>query len=102
MITSARSAVLLLLAASASATWGIGFGAAAAIAEPANSTTIGPTTGESTVLPLTSVIEGMWSEYVPSSARVLPNIGPVDQVIEQFVPTTTQVRDFFTFVQQFR
>jgi hypothetical protein len=103
MSTSARSAAPLLLAASAAAAWGIGFAAAPAVAEPADSTTIGPTTGDSTVLPVTSVIEGIWSEYVPPNAGMLPSpIGPVDQVIQQFVPTTTQVRDFFAFIQQFR
>jgi hypothetical protein len=102
MSTSARSAAPLLLAASAAA-WGIGFAAAPAVAEPADSTTIGPTTGDSTVLPVTSVIEGILSEYMSPNAGVLPSpIGPVDQVIEQFVPTTTQVRDFFVFIQQFR
>jgi hypothetical protein len=103
MSTSARSAAPLLLAASAAAAWGIGFAAAPAGAEPADSTTIGPTTGDSTVLPVTSVIEGILSEYVSPNAGLLPSpIGPVDQVIEQFVPTTTQVRDFFVFIQQFR
>jgi hypothetical protein len=103
MRMSARSAARLLLAAGAAAAWGIGFAASPAVAEPANSTTIGPRNGDATVLPVTSVIEGVWNEYVPANAGVLPNpIGPVDQVIEQFVPTTTELRDFFAFVQQFR
>jgi hypothetical protein len=103
MSASARSAVPLFLAASAAAAWGIGFAAAPAVAEPTDSTTIGPTIGDSTVLPVTGVIEGIWSEYAPPHAGVLPSsIGPVDQAVEQFVPTTTQVRDFFAFIQQFR
>jgi len=103
MRTSARSAAPLLLAAGAAAAWGIGFAAAPAVAEPADSTTIGPTTGDSTVLPVISVIEGIWSEYLPPNAVVLPGpIGSVDRAVEQFVPTTTQVRDFFASVQQFR
>jgi hypothetical protein len=103
MSTSARSAAPLLLAASAAAAWGIGFAAAPAVAEPTDSTTIGPTTGDSTVLPVTGVIDGIWSEYASPNAGVLPSpIGPVDHLVEQFVPTTTQVRDFFAFIQQFR
>jgi hypothetical protein len=103
MSTSARSAAPLLLAAIAAAAWAIGFAAAPAVAEPADSTTIGPATSDSTVLPVTSVIQGLWSDYVPANAAELPSpIGPVDQVIERFAPTTTQVRDFFAFVQQFR
>jgi hypothetical protein len=101
--TSARSAALLFLAASAAAAWGIAFAAAPAVAEPADSATTDPTTGDSTILPVTSVVEGIWNQYVPPNAAVLPSpIGPVDQFVAQFVPTTGQVRDFFAFIQQFR
>jgi hypothetical protein len=103
MSTSARSAASLLLAAGAAAACAIGFAAAPAAAEPEDSTSIGTTTGDSTVLPVTSVIEGIWSEYIPPNAGAPSSpIGPVDQVIERFIPTNTQVRDFFAFIQQFR
>lgn len=102
MSKSARSAAPLLFAVSAAAAWGIAF-AAPAPAEPADSTSTGPTTGDFTVLPVTRVIEGVWNQYVPANAAVLPSpIGPVDRFVAQFVPTTAQVRDFFAVIQQFR
>lgn len=91
----------MLFLAGAATAWGIGFAAAPAVAEPAD-TPSGPTTDEFIGLPAASVVEGMWREYVPANAVPQGPIGQVDQLIEQFLPTTTQVRDFFVFIQQFR
>jgi len=41
----------------------------------------------------------MWNQYVVPNAPVVPS--PVG-TFEQLIPTTTQVRDFFAFIQQFR
>ena len=99
MRTSNRSAAPLLLAATAAA-WAIGMAAAApALAEPGNPADPSPDPAASAALPVVSVIDGMWNQYVAPNATVPPNL--VD-TFEQFVPTTTQLRDFFGFIQQFR
>ncbi|BBY42705.1 hypothetical protein [Mycolicibacterium celeriflavum] len=97
-----RSATKLLLAACAAAASWFCFSAVPAGAEPTDFATPGPTTEESNVLPVADVLEGMWSEYVPPDAVSPGPIGSADRFIEQFVPTTTQIRDFFVFLDQFR
>ncbi|WP_156425378.1 MULTISPECIES: hypothetical protein [unclassified Mycobacterium] len=51
---------------------------------------------------MADVLEGMWKEYVPPNAMSPDPIGSADRFVEQFVPTTTQIRDFFVFLEQFR
>ncbi|WP_156426725.1 hypothetical protein [Mycobacterium sp. IS-3022] len=96
-----RSAAKLLLAACAAAS-SLCFFAVPAAAEPTDFVAPGPTTDESTVLPVADVLEGMWKEYVPPNAVSPDPIGSADRFVEQFVPTTTQIRDFFVFLEQFR
>ncbi len=103
MNASARRAARLLLAAGAAAACGLlGLAAAPAGAEPADTAPIDPTTDQSNVLPVVGVIEGLAREYVSPDVVPASPLGPVNQFVEQFVPTTSQIRDFFTFLQQSR
>lgn len=102
MVTSARTATRLLLAGTAATACAFGVAIASAAAEPPDSDFTGPTFGGSDVPPVVGVIDGMWREYVPADTVPPGTIGQIDQLIDQFVPTTTQVRDFFSFIQQFR
>ena len=102
MSSSHRGAAPLLLALTSCAAWAIGMASAApVVAEPGDSSTadgspIGPSTS---VLPVIGVIEGMWNQYVVPYAPVAPDqLGP----LEQLIPTTTQVSDFFAFIQRSR
>ena len=95
---SFRSAVRLLPAVCAAAAWGF-FVAAPAGAEPIDP---GPTVDGSNVPPVASVVEGMWSEYVPATAMQPDPTGAASQFVEQFVPTSNQIRDFFALLQQLR
>ncbi|ULE31975.1 hypothetical protein [Mycobacterium sp. IDR2000157661] len=101
MLPSARSAARLLLAATASAALAFGVAVSPAAAQPADSEFTGPTIGGPDVLPVVGVLDGMWREYVPPNAVPPATIGQIDGLIDQFVPTTTEVRDFFGFLQQF-
>lgn len=102
MATAIRSAAKLLLVATAAAGWALGVAATPAAAEPVDPDFTGPPVDGSEVLPVVGVIDGMWREYVPPNAVPPGPTGQINQLIEQFVPTTTQVRDFFAFIQQFR
>jgi len=104
MSTSARSAAPLFVAVTAAAAWGIVIAnAAPAVAAPGDSTDTSPINGNSTVLPVTSTIENIWNAYVPPNLVVPPSTpGTFDRLAEQFIPTTTEIRDFSGFVQQFR
>lgn len=97
-----RSVARLLLAACAAAASAFCFSAVPVRAEPTDYAPPGPTTDGSNVLPVAGVLEGMWSEYVAPNAMSPDPIGSADRFVEQFVPTTTQVRDFFAFLEQFR
>ena len=101
MSTSARAAAPLLLAVSAAAAWGIGIAAAPAVADPGDPPgAAGSDVGASSVPPVFGIIDGMWN------ARVRPNAivpqSPLGTFAQQFIPSTSQIRDFFGFIQQFR
>ncbi len=96
---STHSVARLLLAVCAATAWGFFFVAAPASAEPTDS---GPTIDGSIVPPVASVLEGMWSEYVPSTAMQPNPTAAADQFVQQFVPTTDQISDLFAFLHQFR
>lgn len=102
MNASGRRTSRLLVALFTAAAFGSVVVAAPAAAEPTDSGVTGPASDASDVLPVARVLEGMWSAYVPRDAAPPAHIGAVDQFFEQFVPTTTQVGDFFAFLQQFR
>ena len=101
MSTPARAAAPLLLALSAATAWGIGIATAApAVADPGDSGAASSNPGGSTVPPVITTIDGIWN------ARVRPNAivpqSPVGTFVQQFMPSTGQIRNFFGFIQQFR
>jgi hypothetical protein len=102
MSSSPRGIAPLLLALTTCAVWAIGIASATpVVAEPGDSSTAnGSPSGTSTsVLPVIGVIDGMWNQYVVPNAPVAPGqLGP----FEQLIPATAQIRDFFSFIQQFR
>ena len=99
---SPRSAPLLL--AATVAVWAIGIGAATpAVGDTGASTDTSPAITPSSVRSFTGTFDRIWSQYVPPNSIVPQNpAGAFDQFIEPFIPTTTQARDFFGFIQQFR
>jgi hypothetical protein len=102
MSSSPRSAAPLILALTTSVAWAIGVATAApVVAAPGDSSidNSSPNGASTSVPPVIGVIDGVWNQYVVPNAPVAPSqIG----TFEQFLPTTTQVRDFFSFIQQFR
>jgi hypothetical protein len=102
MSSSPRSVAPLVLALTTSVAWAIGIATAApVVAAPGDSSTdnSSPNGTSTSVLPVIGVIDGMWNQYVVPNAPVAPSqVGR----FEQLIPTTTQVRDFFAFIQQFR
>lgn len=92
----------LLFAVCAVAASGLFFGSAPAVAEPFDPAPPGPSAGASDVIPAVGVLEGMWRQYVPRNVAPPDQMGAVDRFFNEFVPTATQVSDFFTVIQQFR
>jgi hypothetical protein len=93
MRTSARSAASLLLAVAAAAALDT---SARAAAQPADV----DASGASPAPPVIRTIDGIWNAYVPPNAFVPRS--PVGTFAEPFLPTTSQMRDFFGFIQQIR
>jgi len=88
-VTAATWAVITTVITTAAA-WGTG----TAVAAPADT---------NPVPPVVSTIDGIWNQHVPPDAFGL--LGPTDafgRFVEPFVPTTTELRDFFGRLQQFR
>jgi hypothetical protein len=103
MNASTRGVARLLIAAGTAAAFAFsGLAAASAGAEPIDTAPIDPTTDQSNALPAVGVIEGLAREYVSPDVVPANALGPVNQFVEQFAPTTTQIREFFTFLQQSR
>lgn len=102
MNASRLNAPRLLAATCAVAAFGFFVAAVPAAAEPTDPGTPGPVTGASDMIPAVGVLEGMWRQYVPSNAAPPAQMGAVNRLFDEFVPTATQVSDFFTFIQQFR
>ncbi|KUI33975.1 hypothetical protein AU197_04935 [Mycobacterium sp. IS-1590] len=73
-----------------------------AAAQPTDVAPPGPSTTASDVIPAVGVLEGMWQQYVPRNVAPPDQMGAVDRFFNEFVPTATQVSDFFTIIQQFR
>ncbi|UUO00361.1 hypothetical protein M4D79_15120 [Mycolicibacterium novocastrense] len=93
----------LLFAACAVAASGLFLSAAPqAAAQPADIAPPGPSTTASDVIPAVGVLEGMWRQYVPRNMAPPDQMGAVDRFFNDFVPSATQVSDFFTVIQQFR
>lgn len=102
MKASRITARRLLIAACAVAASGFFFASAPATAEPFDPAPPGPSGGASDVIPAVGVLEGMWRQYVPRDAAPPAQMGAVDRFFDDFVPTPTQVSDFFAVIQQFR
>nr|WP_090278760.1 hypothetical protein [Mycolicibacterium komanii]CRL74407.1 hypothetical protein CPGR_03642 [Mycolicibacterium komanii] len=102
MKASRLTAPRLLIAACAVAASGLFLSAVPAAAEPFDPAPPGPYAGSSDVIPAVGVLEGMWRQYVPRNAAPPAQMGAVDRFFDEFVPTPTQVSDFFAVIQQFR
>ncbi len=76
--------------------------APSAAAQPSDIAPPGPGPTASDVIPAVGVLEGMWQQYVPRNVAPPDQMGAVDRFFNDFVPTATQVSDFFTIIQQFR
>ncbi|WP_326546888.1 hypothetical protein QGN32_01290 [Mycolicibacterium sp. ND9-15] len=101
MDASALNALRLLAACAAATFCGL-VAAVPAAAEPVEPGPTGPTADASNVIPAAGVLEGMWREYVPRNAAPPAQMGAVDRFFAEFVPSATQIGDFFAFLQQFR
>ncbi|KUI11899.1 hypothetical protein AU193_01915 [Mycobacterium sp. GA-1285] len=102
MNSSRLNAPRLLLATCAVAASGYFLAAVPASAEPTDTWTPGPATTASDVIPAVGVLEGMWRQYVPRTVAPPDQMGAVDRFFTEFVPTATEVSDFFGFIQQLR
>lgn len=108
MRTSARGVGPALLLAIAAVACGLA-AATPAVAEPGDSADINPAPTDTTALPLMRAVDpvmarvdGIWNQFVPNALVPWNPAAAFEQLVEPFIPTTTQISDVGRFLQQWR